>query len=389
MTPQPLEYKICKRCVMDTSDPDIKFNDKGFCSNCEDVIFASEHILKNKDGKGFSLLKQEIDKIKSIQAKEKYDCVIGVSGGVDSSYLCLFLKQFNLRVLAVHVDAGWNSNISVSNIKKIIEYCNYDFHTHVVNWNTMRRLQIAFLKSGIPNQDIPQDHVFFAYLYKLALKENIRYFISGGNYATESILPNSWGNDAMDDVFIKDVFKKHGSGELIGYELISFYDYRIKFELKKFKQLRPLNFITYNKENAIKELKKIGWKYYEYKHGESFFTNFFQSYILPNRYGYDKRKAHLSSLIMSNQITREQALRELSKPLYEKEQLENDINFFIGKLNISKAEFLSLLSLPKNSYKNYRNSDFKTKVFNKINYISKITPKRVLKKIVKIFKFKK
>ena len=253
----------------------------------------------------------------------------------------------------------------------------------------MRRLQIAFLKSGIPNQDIPQDHVFFAYLYKLALKENIRYFISGGNYATESILPNSWGNDAMDDVFIKDVFKKHGSGELIGYGLISFYDYRIKFKLKKFKQLRPLNFITYNKENAIKELKKIGWKNYEYKHGESFFTNFFQSYILPKRYGYDKRKAHLSSLIISDQITREQALRELSKPLYKKEQLENDINFFIGKLNISKAEFVSLLSLPKNSYKNYRNSDFKTKVFNKINYISEITPKRVLKKIVKIFKFKK
>lgn len=370
---------------MDTSDPDIKFDDKNICSNCEDVNFASKYILKNNDGNGFSLLKKEINKIKSIQAKEKYDCIIGVSGGVDSSYLCLLLKQFNLRVLAVHVDGGWNSNTAVSNIKKIINYCNYDFHTHVVNWDTIRRLQIAFLKSGIANQDIPQDHVFFAYLYKLALKENIRYFISGGNYATESILPNGWGNDAMDEVFIKDVFKKHGSGELKGYEFITFYDYWIKFRLKKFKQLRPLNFITYNKEKAIKELEKIGWQYYGFKHGESFFTKFFQNYILPRRYGYDKRKAHLSSLIISNQISREQALKELSKPLYEKQELENDINFFIDKMNITKEDFNLMMSLPKNSYKNYRNWDFKVKILTKIYYISKITPKRVIKKISKIF----
>ena len=373
---------------MDTSDPDIKFNNLGICSNCEDVIFASKFILKNKDGKGFSLLENEINKIKSIQAKEKYDCIIGVSGGVDSSYLCLFLKQFNLRVLAVHVDGGWNSDTAVSNIKKIINYCNYDFHTHVVNWDTIRRLQIAFLKSGIANQDIPQDHVFFAYLYKLALKENIKFFISGGNYATESILPNSWGNDAMDEEFIKDVFKKHGNGKLEGYELITFYDFWIKFRLKKFKQFRPLNFISYNKEKAIKELEKIGWRYYGFKHGESFFTKFFQNYILPTRYGYDKRKAHLSSLIISNQITREQALKELSKPLYEKQELENDINFFVDKMNITKEEFNKMMLLPKKSYKNYRNWDFKVKILTTIYYISKIIPERVLKKIMKIIKIK-
>ena len=381
------KYKICNRCVMDTSDPDIRFNDKGICSNCEDVVFGSQYILKNQNGSGMSLLQEEIKKIKIIQAKEKYDCIIGVSGGVDSSYLCLFLKQFNLRVLAVHVDGGWNSNTAVSNIKKVINYCNYDFHTHVVNWDTIRRLQIAFFKSGIANQDIPQDHVFFAYLYKLALKENIRYFFSGGNYSTESILPNSWGNDAMDEVFIKDVFKKHGKGNLKGYEFISFYDFWIKFRLKKFKQFRPLNYITYNKQNAIEELEKIGWKYYGFKHGESFFTKFFQNYILPTRYGYDKRKAHLSSLIISKQISREEALNELSKSFYQKQELENDINFFLDKMNISKEEFNAIMSLPKKSYKDYKNWDLKVKILNILNYLSKITVKRVFRKIKKILNF--
>ena len=187
---------------------------------------------------------------------------------------------------------------------------------------------------------------------------------------------------------IKDVFKKHGNGKLEGYELITFYDFWIKFRLKKFKQFRPLNFISYNKEKAIKELEKIGWRYYGFKHGESFFTKFFQNYILPTRYGYDKRKAHLSSLIISNQITREQALKELSKPLYEKQELENDINFFVDKMNITKEEFNKMMLLPKKSYKNYRNWDFKVKILTTIYYISKIIPERVLKKIMKIIKIK-
>lgn len=362
------DYKMCSNCVMDTSDSEIFFDDKGVCNHCHGFYErTSKDWFPNDEGK--LRLDEIVNRIKQQNKHKKYDCILGLSGGVDSSYLALILKDYGLRVLVVHVDAGWNQEMAVSNIQSVVSHCNFDLYTHVVDWEDMRRLQIAYLKSGISNQDVPQDHVFFAVLFKLAVKHNIKVFISGGNIATESILPNSWHGDAMDVINLKAIYKKFGSGKLKNYETISFLDYHILFRLRGMRQYRPLNFLPYDRNEAIRTLETIGWRNYGRKHGESFFTKFFQNYFLPQRFGYDKRRAHYSSMIVSKQMTRDEAVKLLEEPLYKPDELENDIAYFCKKMDITRDEFNQFLNMPLKKYSDYDNWDSKLKYVNMLRKI--------------------
>ena len=321
-------YQMCTKTVMDTTDSDIWFDEDGVSN----YVYYFEKEVKpgwfpNEEGKKHLL--GIVERIKSENADKEYDCIIGLSGGADSSYLALKIKELGLRPLVVHVDGGWNSELAVSNIEKIINYCGWDLETCVIDWPEMRDLQVSFLKSGIANQDVPQDHAFFAALYSYAVKNKIKYVLSGGNIATESIFPKSWHHSAMDARSLKSIHRKYGSIKLKKFPTISFWRYYFYFPfIKNMKVIRFLNFMPYNREIAIRELEeKIGWRNYGRKHGESIFTKFFQNYYLLQRFGYDKRKPHLSSMILAGEITRKDALRELEKPLYDENELKRDILF--------------------------------------------------------------
>jgi len=264
--------------------------------------------------------------------------------------------------LVIHVDAGWNSELAVSNIEKIVKHCNYDLHTEVIDWIAMKNLHLSYLKSGISNQDVPQDHIFFSTLYHYATKNKIKYILSGGNIATESIFPSSWHGNAMDAINLKAIYKRFGPTKTLkNYKTISFFEYYIYFPfVYRMKVLRPLNFMPYDKSDALVELEKIGYKKYEGKHGESIFTKFFQTYYLPKKFGYDKRKPHLSSLIVSGQLTREEALIELDKPLYNEESIKNEKAYVAKKLGLTLEAFEGII---KN--KNRKFSEFP----NRIKYL--------------------
>lgn len=352
------EYQICTRCIMDTTDPNIVFDEYGVCNHCREFDeVKSKNWFPNEDGK--IKLKEIVDKIKASGKGKEYDCIIGLSGGVDSSYLVHKAVELGLRPLAVHVDAGWNSELAVKNIENICKKLNVDLFTEVINWEEIRDLQVAFLKAGVPNQDIPQDHAFFAGLYSFAVKNNIEYVLSGSNYATEGILPSSWGYNAMDSKHLKAIHKMFGNKKLKTYPVVSFYQYYYYYPiLKKMKVAKLLNYMPYSKDDAIETLEKeLDWRYYGGKHFESRFTKFFQAYYLPTRFNYDKRKAHLSSLIVSGLITRERALQEMEKELYSESQLREDKEFIAKKLKLSVQELDDLINMPLKYHEMYPSNE--------------------------------
>lgn len=338
---------------MDTSDPEITFDDHGVCNHCHEF----EQVTKKRwfpNPEGARRLESIVKEIKQAGVGKKYDCIIGLSGGVDSSYLALKVAGMGLRPLAMHVDAGWNSELAVANIEKIIKSCNYDLHTHVVDWEEMRDLQLAYLKAGVANQDVPQDHVFFASLYHFATKNKIKYVLSGGNIATECVFPKAWHGSAMDVINLKAIHRRFGERPLKTYTTISlFRGYVWNPMVKGMRTVRPLNYMPYDKTSAIEELKKIGWRDYGRKHGESLFTQIFQNYILPTKFGYDKRRPHLSSMIVSGLMTREEALEKLREPLYVEAELEKDINYLCKKLRISRKTFENMLAAPSHHYRDF------------------------------------
>ena len=351
-------YQVCTRCVMDTSDPEITFDDQGVCTHCHNF----ENITKKNwfpNEEGTFKLEAIIEQIKSEGKRQQYDCILGLSGGVDSSYLAYKASEWGLRPLVIHVDAGWNSELAVANIEAIVKYCDYHLHTHVVDWEEMRELQLSYLRAGVANQDVPQDHVFFASMYHFAIKNKIRYILNGGNIATEGIFPKAWHGSAMDAINLKAIHKTHGNRRLKTYSIIGFYKLYIWYPLiKKMRTVRPLNFMNYNKNDAISELEEVlGWRSYGRKHGESIFTKLFQNYYLPTRFGYDKRRPHLSSLIASGQITRNDAVEALEEPLYNTVELESDIAYFCKKLGITRSEFNEFISAPLRHYSDYSNWD--------------------------------
>jgi N-acetyl sugar amidotransferase len=352
------KYQVCNRCVMDTSDPLITFDEQGVCNHCSEFdAQTSKHWFPNDEGQ--RRLKEMITAIKRDGAGKEFDCILGLSGGVDSSYLALKAKEWGLRPLVVHVDAGWNSELAVANIEAIVKHCNYDLHTHVVDWEEMRDLQLAYLQSGIANQDVPQDHIFFASLYHFAVRNGIRYIFSGGNIATEGVFPSAWHGSAMDAINLKAIHRKFGTRLLRNYKTISFFDYYFWYPfVKKMRTIRPLNYMPYVKSQAIQELESaVGWRSYGRKHGESHFTKLFQNYYLPERFGYDKRRPHLSSLIVSGQMSRVDGVDELGKPLYDTKELEFDIEYVCKKLRRKRTEFDELMRVPKRHYKDFPNWD--------------------------------
>lgn len=364
---------------MDTTDPAIYFDQNGVCNHCHN--FHESTVKKwfpNKEGE--KKLARIYEKIKNENRNKPYDCILGLSGGVDSSYLALKLYEAGIRPLVVHVDGGWNSELAVQNIENIIHYCGWHLHTIVIDWEEMKDLQLAYLKSGIANQDVPQDHAFFASLYHFATKHNINYVISGGNIATECIFPKTWHWSAMDSLNLKAIHKKFGTKKLKHYKTIGFFELYFYYPfIKKMKTVRPLDFIPYVKSQALEELKeKIGYKEYPRKHGESIFTKFFQNYYLPMKFGFDKRKPHLSSLIVTAQMTKEEALRELDKPLYDEKELVSDKEYVAKKLGITDEELENILQMPSHTYKDFPNMEKRYKQMKKVqSFFSKLLNKNL------------
>jgi N-acetyl sugar amidotransferase len=346
-------YRRCSVTVMDTTDPDITFDEQGrsnWVKYFEDT-FASRWKPKG-DPAAFQRL---MGRIRSEGRNKQYDCAIGLSGGVDSSYLAYLVKREGLRPLVIHTDAGWNSEAAVRNIENIVTKCGFDLFTVVIDWDALADVQRAFLRSGVPNQDIPQDHAIFAAFYGLAAKNGIRYVLSGHNIACESILPAAWGYDALDTRHIRAIHSRFGSRSLRGFPLMSKLRYGIVYQmLRGMRILKPLDLLPYSKADAIRTLEKeFGWQYYGGKHFESRWTRFFQAWWLPARFGYDKRLAHLSSLILSGQITRAEALAELDLQRYTESLMREDLDLVLKKLGMSQNEWDDLLAKPVHAHGEY------------------------------------
>ncbi len=352
------KYVVCKTCVMDTSDSKIKFDVNGECDFCQNY---KKNIKKNFEN--FNISKKEIFEIaENIKKRSvtKYHCLIGISGGVDSSYLAYFVKkELKLNPLVIHVDTGWNSLESTSNIEKIIDSLELDLETIVIPWKEMRDLQLSFFKAQHPNLDIPQDHAIFGSLYKYAIKNNIKYILTGGNFSTECIRePLEWAYHASDVRHIKDIHNKFGEDKLLNFPLCDIFTYKIYYRFfKGLKVIQPLNYIEYNKEKSMDLLKnKYGWIKYDHKHYESRFTKFYEGYWLLKKFGYDKRKAHFSSLILTGQMTRDDALNKLSKPPFDQIQIDKEFNYVCKKLDISEDELKNIMNKGNKSFKDYKSS---------------------------------
>jgi len=349
-------YQICTRCVMDTTDPAIVFDAKGICNHCHkyEIVTRDHEILRASNTNGLNNIVKEIS---NYGRQGKYDCIIGLSGGVDSTFVAYKVKELGLRPLAVHLDNGWNSEVSVNNIVKTLKALNIDLYTHVINWEEFRDLQIAFLKASIPGMEIPTDHAIFAILYQLAFKNNIKYIINGSNIATEAVMAPSWSEAVgqKDWLLIKNIHRRFGKVPLKTFPHFSRFDLFYTKLFRKINTINILNYMEYNKEQAMETIQnKLGWVYYGGKHYESIYTRFIQGYILPIKFGIDKRKAHFSSLICSGQLTRDAALKELEKDPYPSQTLkQTDLNFFLKKLNLTNEQFEEILKFPCKSYLDY------------------------------------
>lgn len=355
------EYQICSSCVMDTSDSRITFDENGVCDHCNDFI----NNVKPNWNVGLeskSELAKIIVKIKKEGIGKDFDCLLGLSGGVDSSYMLhLAVKEFGLRPLVFHVDGGWNSELAVHNIQMLVDKLGLDLYTEVINWEEMKDFQLAFFKSGVPHIDIPQDHAFVATLYNFAHKYNIKYILNGGNISTECVRnPMEFLYYGTDMAQINDIQKKFGLIKMVTYPFSSVL--RHKFFLRYIKGvqvIKALNYMPYIKSEALKLLEKeYGWKPYPQKHFESRFTKFYEGYWLPERFGFDTRRVQFSSLILTGQMQRQEAIEILKKPAYNSETIEEDFNYIATKLGITKSELEIYFNSPKKFYWDYKNQEW-------------------------------
>jgi N-acetyl sugar amidotransferase len=351
-------YKICTNCVMDTTDSNIRFDNYGVCDHCN--TFNRVTLPNWKAGMSDqNNLATLIDSIKHEGQGKDFDCIIGMSGGIDSSYLTYIAKEkMGLRPLVFHVDAGWNSEIAVNNIERMIDGLELDLFTEVIDWQEMRDLQLAFFKSGVSHIDTPQDHAFFATMYKFATKHNIKYILTGGNLSTECIRnPVEWMYYQSDSRQLLDIHKRFGLKTLKTFPLTSILWHKIWLPyFKGIKVVRPLDLVSYVKEDA-KELlmSQFGWQPYPQKHFESRFTKFYESYWLPKRFGYDVRRVQYSSLIVTGQMSRDEALNFLRSPSYDPNTINQEIEFVANKLAISVEELNGFMALPHKTYNDYKN----------------------------------
>jgi N-acetyl sugar amidotransferase len=348
---------VCRNCVMDSTDSSIMFNRDGVCDHC---VTYYNHTKPNwhTDERGNKELSDVVSRIKSDGVDKDFDCIIGMSGGIDSSYLTYIAKeQFGLRPLVFHVDAGWNSQEAVNNIEKLVDKLELDLYTEVIDWEEMKDLQLAFFKSGVSHIDAPQDHAFFATMYKFAEQYDVKYIMTGGNLSTECVRnPIEWMYYQSDSVQLRDIHSKFGTRPLVNFPVTNIIKHKIYLPyIKGIKLFRPLDKIPYIKQEAIDLLvDKFDWQPYPQKHFESRFTKFYEGYWLPTRFGYDTRKVQYSSLILTGQMTRDDALERLSKPAYDEELIEHDFEYVAKKLGVSVNDLQGYMDLPKKTFRDYK-----------------------------------
>lgn len=353
-------YQICTTCVMDTTDSAIVFDNAGVCDHCNTFHTAVAPYWDTAD-KGQASLNKMVAMIRKAGQGKDFDCIIGMSGGIDSSYLVYAAKELlGLRPLVFHVDAGWNSQIAVNNIERLVDGLGLDLFTEVIDWEEMKDLQRAFFRSGVSHIDTPQDHSFFATMYKFATKHGVRHILTGANYSTECIRnPLEWMYFQSDARQIRDIHRRFGERPLQRFPLTSILWHKIWLPyVRGVKVLRPLNLMPYVKAEARQLLMdRFGWQPYPQKHFESRFTRFYESYWLYERFGYDVRKVQFSSLIVTGQMSRDEALIELKKPPYDAETIAQEIEFVANKLDITVDELMSYKMLPKKTYRDYQNQE--------------------------------
>lgn len=343
---------------MDSTDPKITFDGNGLCDYC--VNFDNKIIPHWKNKFNNRLLNELSQKIIKKGKNNDFDCIIGLSGGLDSSYAAYVAKEkMGLRPLLFHVDAGWNTDRAVGNIEKLVNGLGLDLFTEVVNWESIKRMQVAFLRSGIPDQDLVQDAVFFSELYKFAKKYKIKYVITGSNFSTECCRePEEWGGYlGIDKMLFKDIWLNHGDGRPNDLYLIDTLISKIWYQkILGMKIVYPLNLVEYVKKDAEIELNnKFGWHPFQHKHHESRFTRFYEDYWLPKRFGFEKRKAHFSSLIMTGQMKQDEALKRIYSSEMDENFLKQEFEYISNKLDLSKDELTELFALPKRYYYHYKN----------------------------------
>jgi N-acetyl sugar amidotransferase len=355
------DYQICSNCVMDTSDSQIVFDADGVCDHCNGF---KRDVLPNwfPNDTGKAMFRELISKIKESGKGKPFDCIMGMSGGLDSSYLLhLAVSEFGLRPLVFHVDGGWNTDIAVNNVQMLVEKLGLELYTEVINWEEMRDFQLAFFKAGVPHLDIPQDHAFIATLYHFANKHNIKYILNGSNYSTECVRnPLEWLYYGTDMAQIRDIHRRFGMRKLDTYPFSSILFHKLYLRyIKGVQVVKPLNWLPYTKEQAIATLSgKYGWRPYPQKHFESRFTRFYEGYWLPTRFGYDTRKVQYSSLILTKQMTREEALKKLEQPAYDPATIADDFEYVANKLGITVDELRHYHTMPLKTYRDYRNQEW-------------------------------
>lgn len=341
---------------MDTTDPHITFDDNGNCCHCRDLKRRQDLLGSSEERR--RVLASLVSQIRAKGKRLKYDCIIGISGGLDSSYVALKCRELGLRALAVHFDNGWNSEISVNNIENTIKKLDIDLETHVMDWEQFRELQLAFLKSGTPDIEIPTDHGILSCLYKVALKHRVRYILTGSNLFTEGICPNSWSWGYNDWKYIRGIHRRFGQGNsLSSYPHCSLLKMAYILGTKRIQRIPLLNYCDCTQSEVLQKVKKkLNYREYGKKHYESIFTRFFQSYILPKKFGYDKRRSYFSVLIVSGQLSREQALKKLKEPVCDSNLMEEDKELVMKKLRLSEEDWQAIMEVPIMSTKDYPNN---------------------------------
>lgn len=365
-----MTYKTCSRCVMDTSDSRITFDEFGVCDHCK--TYDRDILSKwRPNGVSDKDLDAAANEIRRQGKSNEFDCIIGMSGGIDSSYLLYLAKSvLKLNPLVFHVDAGWNSQEAVNNIEKLVDGLDLELYTEVIDWEEMKDLQLAFFKSGVPHIDTPQDHAFFATMYKFAAKHNVKNILTGGNYSTECVRnPIEWMYYQTDKLQLMDIHNKFGQRPLRNFPTTNIFWHKFYLPVAKgIKVRRLLDLMPYNKEDATKILeKKFGFQRYPQKHFESRFTRFYEGFWLPEKFGYDTRKVQFSSLILTKQMSRSEALELLKEPAMSKEEVQREFEYVAKKLEISLDQLTSYLHAPNKTFKDYRSQqalyDLGSKIF--------------------------
>jgi N-acetyl sugar amidotransferase len=348
-------YRVCGRCIMDTSDAEIEFDPAGVCNHCRkyDEAVAREVV---RGEAGLRKLEQHAAEIRRAGRGKRYDCVLGLSGGVDSSFVAyLTKKKLGLRPLAIHMDNGWNSEVAVRNIENIVKILDLDLYTEVLDWEEFRRLQLAFLRAGTPDSEIPTDHAIVSTLLRQAEKHGVRWIMDGSNLVTELMVPETWSAGHADWRYILHLNERFGGAPLRSYPHYTYFDARIWYpRVRRIRRFFPLNYVDYNKLEAMRIMRdELGWEYYGGKHYESIYTRFYQGYMLPKRFDFDKRRPHLSCLVNAGLMTRQAALEEMDKPAIPPAQLAEDRAFCLKKLGIDEPEFERIMSAELKTFWDY------------------------------------